>query len=58
MPRHPLPYLAAIMASYAVATFISPDLFGAPPIVSGAVNAIMLVVIIVSGIMLVRDFMK
>lgn len=58
MPRHPLPYLVAIMASFALATFISPDLFGAPPIVRGAVIVVMLVVLVISGIMLIREFMR
>jgi len=58
MTRKPLPYLVVIMAAYATAVAISPDMFGAPPIVRGAIIIFMLGVIVSSAILLIKEFME
>lgn len=50
--------LAAVLAIYAVVAFASPDMFGAPDVVRGVINAIAVVVIIVTAILFVRDLTR
>jgi len=58
MTRKPLPYLCIIMAAYAAVTSISPDMFGAPPIIRGAIIIFILGVIVASAILLIKEFME
>lgn len=58
MTRKPLPYLIAIMLAHAVATSISPDMFGAHPIIRGAIIIFILGVIVASAILLIKEFME
>ena len=56
MTRKPLPYLIAIMLGYSAAVTVSPDMFGAHPIVRGAIIIFMLGVIVASAILLIKEF--
>ena len=58
MTRKPLPYLVAIMAAYAIVVFVWPDMFGIPSVAQGIINGAMIIVIIASGILLIKEFME
>lgn len=53
--RRPTTYLIAILLAYTAATWISPDMFGAPAAVRAAINLAMLVLIIVTAVLLIKE---
>lgn len=58
MTRKPLTYLAAIMAVYAIVVFTWPDMFGLPVVIRSMINVAMIIVIIASGILMIKEWME
>lgn len=58
MPRHPLPYLVAIMLGFAIALQIWPGLLHIHPIITVIVVAVIAIVVMASAILLIKEFME
>lgn len=58
MTRRPTPYILVFLATYAAATFISPDMLGAPYAVRVSVNLMATIAIITGFILLIKDLTK